>query len=162
MGPWFLLAACALAVLAVGAFLLRRQFAVVRVRGNSMLPALWPGERLLVRRARCGRLGAGVVVVLWSPAAPRGPRWSWPVAPSASPDRWIVKRVAALPGDAVPEAMRAATGGARVVPERMLLVSADNPAGSDSRQWGFVQASYVLGPVVRKLSPSEVMTAGGA
>jgi ABC-type branched-subunit amino acid transport system ATPase component len=50
-----------------------------------------------------------------------------------------------------PGAMREAVGGAVTVPERKLLVTADNPSGADSRQWGFIQASDVLGPALKKL-----------
>ena len=82
------------------------------------------------------------------------PRGTWPVAPRLGWDRWIIKRVAALPGDAIPGTMREAAGGAVTVPERKLLVTADNPSGADSRQWGFIQASEVLGPVVNKLDVS--------
>jgi signal peptidase I len=73
------------------------------------------------------------------------------VAPRLGWDRWIIKRVAALPGDTVPGAMREAADGAVTVPEQNLLVSADNPSGTDSRQWGFIPASDVLGPVLKKL-----------
>jgi hypothetical protein len=63
----------------------------------------------------------------------------------------MVKRVAAVPGAAVPESVREAAGGARVVPAGMLVVLADNAAATDSRRWGFVAASEILGPVVLRL-----------
>jgi signal peptidase I len=149
------IAGCVLGISAAGVFLLRTQVAVVRVRGTSMLPGLRPGDRVLVRHGRSSgracRLRAGMVIVARSPVAAPAPRGAWPVAPRLGWDRWIIKRVAALPGDAVPGAMRKAAGGAITVPERKLLVTADNASGADSRQWGFIQASDVLGPVVKKL-----------
>ena len=155
MSALALIAGCVLGIPAAGVFLLRTQVAVVRVRGTSMLPGLRPGDRVLVRRGRPGgrarRLRVGMVIVVRSPIAASAPRGIWPVAPRLGWDRWIIKRVAALPGDAIPGAMRQATGGAVTVPERKLRVTADNASGADSRQWGFIQASDVLGPVVKKL-----------
>jgi signal peptidase I len=150
-----LIAGCVLGIPALGVLLLRTQLAVVRVRGTSMLPDLRPGDRVLVRHGRpsgrARRLRVGMVIVVRSPITASAPRGIWPVAPRLGWDRWIIKRVAALPGDAVPGAMRQAAGGAITVPERKLLVMADNASGADSRQWGFIQASDVLGPVVKKL-----------
>jgi signal peptidase I len=155
MSALALIAGCVLGIPAAGVFLLRTQVAVVRVRGTSMLPGLRPGDRVLVRHGRpsgrARRLRVGMVIVARSPVAARAPRGAWPVAPRLGWDRWIIKRVAALPGDAVPDAMREATGRAVAVPERKLLVTADNPSGADSRQWGFIHVGDVLGPVVKKL-----------
>jgi signal peptidase I len=148
-------AGCVLGIPLLAVFLLRTQFAVIRVRGTSMLPALQPGDRVLVRHGRltvrAHRLCVGMVIVVRSPAAAPAPRGAWPVAPRLGWDHWVIKRVAALPGDAVPDDMIEATGGAVTVPDRKLLIAADNPSGTDSRQWGFIQASDVLGPVVKKL-----------
>jgi nickel-type superoxide dismutase maturation protease len=55
---------------------------VVEVRGRSMLPAILPGDRLLVAR-RLGRLREGEVVLAPDPR---------------NPSRELVKRVAALDG----------------------------------------------------------------
>jgi signal peptidase I len=151
-----LIAGCMLGVPALAVLFLRTQLAMVLVRGTSMLPALRPGDRVLVRHGpptrRPGRLRVGMVVVVRSPVALPAPRGIWPVAPRLGWDHWIIKRVAALPGDHVPSAMYVATGGAATVPERKLLVSADNPNGTDSRQWGFLPAGDVLGTVVKKLA----------
>jgi signal peptidase I len=150
------IAGCVLGIPALGVLILRTQLAEIRVRGTSMLPGLRPGDRVLIRHGRpsrrARRLRVGMVIVVRSPAAAPAPRGIWPVAPRLGWDRWIIKRVAALPGDAVPGTMREAAGGAVTVPERTLLVSADNPTGTDSRQWGFIQTSDVLGPVVKKLN----------
>jgi signal peptidase I len=151
-----LIAGCVLGILALGVLILRTHLALVRVRGTSMLPGLRPGDRVLVRQGmpsgRPRRLRVGMVIVVRFPLVAPAPRGVWPVAPRLGWDRWIIKRVAALPGDAVPGTMREAAGGAVTVPEQTLLVSADNPTGTDSRQWGFIQTSDVLGPVVKKLN----------
>jgi signal peptidase I len=150
------IAGCVLGSLALATFLLRTLLAVVRVRGTSMLPSLRPGDRVLVRHGMPSgmprRLRVGMVIVVRFPWVASAPRGVWPVAPRLGWDRWIIKRVAALPGDAVPRTMREAAGGVVTVPERTLLVSADNPTGTDSRQWGFIQISDVLGPVVKKFN----------
>jgi signal peptidase I len=147
---------CLLAMSAAALLFLRTQLAVITVRGTSMLPAFQPGDRVLVRRGRAGsrtrQLRAGTVIVVRSPAAPPAPRGTWPVAPPLGWDKWVIKRVAALSGDAVPGEMSAAVSGAVIVPDGKLLVAADNPAGADSRQWGFIEAGSVLGLVVTRLS----------
>jgi signal peptidase I len=70
---------------------------------------------------------------------------------AASGPGWMIKRVAALAGDSVPEAVREAVGGVTTVPAGALVVLADNPSGTDSRRFGFVAEHDVLGPVVAKL-----------
>jgi hypothetical protein len=66
----------------------------------------------------------------------------------------VIKRVAAADGDAVPDSVRVAVGGAAVVPPGKLVVLGDNAYSGDSRMWGFYSASHVLGTVVARLSPS--------
>jgi nickel-type superoxide dismutase maturation protease len=63
---------------------LRRRVDVVEVRGRSMIPALWPGDRLVVLRVRTVR--PGHVVLAPDPRAP---------------GRELVKRVAAVDPTAV-------------------------------------------------------------
>jgi signal peptidase I len=127
---------CCAGLVAFCLVLARRHMAVVRVNGRSMLPSFRPGERVLIRRASVGDLAVGMVAVARAPV---------------SPQRWIVKRVAALPGDAVPESVRAAAGGLALVPIGTMVLLADNPAGRDSRHWGLVAADDLLGYVVTKL-----------
>ena len=67
-------------------------------------------------------------------------------------------RVCAIAGDEVPDTMRPAALGLDIVPPRMLLVSADNPLGNDSRQWGLLSADRVLGAMVRNLGVSKPVT----
>jgi DNA-binding SARP family transcriptional activator len=66
----------------------------------------------------------------------------------------VIKRVAGVQGDEVPESVRDAVSGAVTVPAGMLVVLGDSPGSIDSRAWGFLPASQVLGTVVRRLPRS--------
>ncbi|MEU6427172.1 S26 family signal peptidase [Microbispora sp. NPDC046973] len=126
--------------------LLRRRLAVVVVSGVSMEPAFHASDRLLVRRAGLSRLAVGDIVVFARPRRYDGEELL-PVE-----DRWMVKRVAALPGDPVPDAVLPAVAEQRVA-EGRLVVLGDNPAASyDSRQFGFLPADLLLGVVLRRMS----------
>jgi signal peptidase I len=103
-----------------------------------MEPTLRPGDRVLVRRRGSDPLRVGAIVVFREP----------------QDQRWAIKRIAAVPGGAVPDSVRSTVGGADVVPPGMLVVLGDAAWSGDSRQWGFIPADQALGPVVRKLSPS--------
>lgn len=150
-----------IAVLALAA--LRRGFAMVIVSGVSMLPTFRPGDRVLVRRTGHSSIEVGSVVVFRSPASEPG-QWvpaeelasaetvrcaGKAASPGSLAGSWVIKRVAALPGDPVPDPMRSAAADAPLVPDGQLLVSADSDGGTDSRQWGFIPVDRVLGPVVR-------------
>src|SRR2546423_8203174 len=115
----------------------RRSLLVVTVEGTSMQPTLRRGDRLLVRRRR-GKPARGSVVVLAKPAGP------------VPLEDWVIKRVAALPGDPVPAPVRPAVGGVDTVPPGRLVVLGDNRHSTDSRRWGFVPVDQVLGSVVRR------------
>lgn len=124
------------AVVAVLAGLvLRRRLLVVTVRGPSMLPTFGDGDRLLVRRNGTRAVHKHALIVL---------------AYDGEPAREImVKRVAAGPGDAVPNDMPVPD---RLVPPGRLLVIGDNAAASaDSRRAGYYATSSVVGAVVRRL-----------
>jgi signal peptidase I len=144
------LAACLL--LTAGA--LRRRFVLITVTGDSMMPTLAPGDRVLVRRARLGQLRRGQLVVLEMPGADGG--WGTPPRGPASRRDWMVKRAAALPGDAVPESClpEAATESpGRLVPDGKLILLGDNAAWSyDSRELGYLPGERLLGVVVRRLA----------
>lgn len=148
MSTWFTIALCLAAFMLLGLALLRWGFVVVRVRGSSMLPAFQSGDRVLVRTGRRSGLRVGTVVLLRSPFSPPPEHAPWSADTRMLASPWIIKRVAALPGDAVPENMRAATGGIPVVPNGLFMVSADNPDGTDSRQLGFMPISDILGTAV--------------
>ncbi len=154
--PTGLLAVMAAATAAVVA-VLRSSMVIITVAGLSMAPGFVPGDRVLVRRRVRGALRVGIVVLLPEPGTsgrvrPRG----LSAARSTTALRrhsWVIKRVAAMPGDAVPPTVRDAVGGISVVPPGMLVVLGDNVAQSaDSRLWGFMRADDVLGVVVRSLS----------
>src|SRR5579875_3762157 len=126
----FVLALILVAAATLAALVVRRRFVIVTVSGTSMTPALRPGDRVLVRRGTSQRLRPGTVVVVRQPddgcRAPGGSR----------PDRgrgWVIKRVAAADGDTVPESVRPAVSGARVVPSGKLVVLGDSDSSADSR-----------------------------
>jgi signal peptidase I len=131
-------------LLAAGA--LRRRFVLITVTGDSMMPTLTPGDRVLVRRARIDQLRRGQIVVLEMPGA--GGRGRTPPARPVPGHDWMIKRVAALPGDPVPESCRPDSAGAagQRVPDGKLIVLGDNAAWStDSRQLGYLPAERLLG-----------------
>jgi signal peptidase I len=131
--------------LAVPVLVLRRRYLVIRAIGFSMVPALYPGDRLLVRRAGLPGLRAGTIVVLRD----------WRGGRPGDVITWLVKRLAAVPGDPVPEAARAACGNAAVVPPGMVIVLSENSSGTDSRQRGFASAGQLIGYVISPLSRSR-------
>lgn len=91
----------------------------VEVRGDSMIPALWPGDRALAVPAR--RPSRGHVVVVEHPTRPGFE---------------IVKRITAVPGDLTPDG--------RTLGPNEFWVEGDNPSRStDSRQHGAVRAAQV-------------------
>jgi signal peptidase I len=119
--------------------LLRRRLLVVTVEGGSMTPTFAPGDRLLVRRTALSALRRGDAVVLRSPGGD---------LPGEPP--YLVKRAAALPGDAVPDSVPA---DGPVVPPGRLAVLGDNAAGSaDSRTMGLLPADVVVGVVLRRMT----------
>ncbi|MBV9448275.1 MAG: hypothetical protein JO345_20510 [Streptosporangiaceae bacterium] len=149
---------CLLAAAITSLLVIRRRYIVVDVVGGSMRPVYEDGDRVLIRRGNLA-LRAGSVVVLRPPALVPGKRWPMPAVPGtamprlANKPRWLIKRVAALAGDRVPDDVRPAVGGAVEVPTGALVVLADHPAGTDSRRFGFVLTRDVLGHVVAKLPP---------
>ncbi|KOV81556.1 hypothetical protein ADL03_28655 [Nocardia sp. NRRL S-836] len=108
---------------------LRGRYLLVTVRGDSMMPALRPDTRVLARLG--GRYRTGSVVVFRR---------------ESEFVQLMVKRVAARAGEPVPADCRAAVPDA-VVPPGHLLVRGDNPGSSDSRTFGYVRESAVLGTV---------------
>jgi signal peptidase I len=145
--------ACLAGAAAVGARRLRRKLAVVTVRGLSMQPTLKAGDRLLIRRVRADRLRTGQIVVIDRPDA-GGPSAGQPRNwPPAGHD-WLIKRLAALPGEPTPDLMLEATvpGAEPVVPAGKLVVLGDNLSVSlDSRTLGYIAAERVLGVMIRAL-----------
>jgi signal peptidase I len=137
------------AAVALGA--LRWRYSVVTVRGPSMEPALADGDRLLACRRSLHRLSRGQLVIFTEPGLADRRRPAW--LTGAAQHNWVVKRVAAIPGDPVPEAVRAAVGGLVLVPRGAVVVLGDAPDRSrDSRAWGFIPARHILGVGTRRLA----------
>lgn len=116
---------------------LRRSYTVVRVDGSSMAPALMHGERLLARRVRSGGLRRGQIAVVRSPL------------PIGEP--YLVKRIAALAGDPVPDAVRRAVPGERVPYGRVVLLGDNAAASYDSREHGCFRAGDVHAVMTRRM-----------
>jgi signal peptidase I len=143
----------AVIALAVVVAVLRRRIAVVAVIGSSMQPTLNAGDRVLVRRATIGDLRMGQIAVFERPDNER----TWGTTPPRWPaDRreWMIKRVAAVPGDRLPAGMLALCITAEpAVPAGHVVVLGDNAASSlDSRQLGYIPAERLLGVVLRPLA----------
>jgi signal peptidase I len=149
---WFVVGgALAGAALLAVVLRLRRRLVVVDVDGISMLPTIEPGDRVIVRRATIDLLRRGQLVVVERPRRDGG--WVWPPLAKRIADReWMIKRVAALPGDAVPPDVAAQAPkltGHAVPPGCLLLLGDNTDASVDSRDIGYVPADRLLGVVLR-------------
>ncbi|WP_371483325.1 S26 family signal peptidase [Kitasatospora sp. NBC_00315] len=143
--------------------LLGARLLAVTVTGPSMEPALRDGDRVLVIRRRPHRLTRGHIVVLGprpgpSPVPPVRPDGGTRVLRAGAPHTGglLIKRIAAVPGDVVPEALAGALGcpPGSIVPPGRFLVLGDNPTVSlDSRHFGYVARERLLGVAVRPLRP---------
>jgi signal peptidase I len=119
-----------LPVLAGAGWWRRRRPFVVAVEGESMGPALRPGDFLMAVRPDRDRVRRGATVVVERPGG-RGFE--------------LVKRMAAVPGDRV---------GDRVLAPDEYWVLGDNAAGStDSRSFGSVGMGAVRGVVLARYWP---------
>ncbi|MFE5872337.1 S26 family signal peptidase [Streptomyces roseifaciens] len=148
------------AAVAAGAVLgaavcLTRGLVVVTVRGTSMAPAFRDGDRVLVRRGP--RPAVGRVVVAERPAS--GGTWPRPPVPAEAGAAgvhgrdWLIKRVAALPGDLVPLDCVPALATApeeRVPPGKVILLGDNGRVSFDSREVGYFPLERVLGTVLRR------------
>lgn len=130
---------------AAGVVWARRRLLMVSVSGDSMRPAYRSGDRVLVRRVPAGRLRREDVVLADVAGLVPGRVRADPGA------GYVVKRVAAVPGDPVPaEVPRRA--GETEVPRGTFVLLGDNAGHSvDSRHFGYVPAAGLLGKVVRVL-----------
>ncbi|MYV99293.1 hypothetical protein GT354_13560 [Streptomyces sp. SID3343] len=122
-------------------WVVRSRFALVRVTGDSMAPTFADGDRLLIRRTR--RVGRGEAVVFGNPV----PGFD----DGAGELRWLVKRVTATPGDPVPADVRERVPAGPVVPPGALVVRGDGVRSQDSRHFGYVPVSTVLGVVLGRV-----------
>jgi signal peptidase I len=134
------------AALAAVAVWVRRQLVTVTVNGDSMLPVLLPGDRVLVRRTRVNRLARDDIVVF--------------ARPLTAERTWMIKRVVAAPGDPVPRQDVPSFWSDTIarIPARHFVVLGDNPSDSyDSRSFGYLHADGLLGVVVGRLGGPAVM-----
>jgi signal peptidase I len=159
-GSRFLVDMCAGAALMLVAHTFLVQVSVVR--GHSMEPSLWDGDRLVVDRVTCslGEVSRGDVVVL---RYPRNPMVDF------------VKRIVGVPGDTV--SLRcgqlwvngemvasedwtcindAETTEDYAVPDGHYFVLGDNrPVSCDSREFGLVRAALLKGRVRARFWPLD-------
>jgi signal peptidase I len=141
-------------VAVLGVLLVRRRLAVVEVAGPSMKPALSSGDRVLVRRVGMSKLKPGLIVVVERPRGSGG----WAGSPPGWPPgqrEWLIKRVAALPGDRRPAGVPppGSDPDDGLVPPGMFVVLGDNAAWShDSRVIGCVPGERLLGVMIRPLT----------
>ncbi len=140
-----------LAAFAAGVAGLRRRVVIVTVFGPSMQPALRAGDRVLVRRTRASGLRAGQIVVMERPWIDG--RWGTvPVGWPTSNREWLIKRLAAVPGDRCPDGV-AQTAAGLTVPADHFVVLGDNAASSlDSPSFGYIPAERLLGVMLRPLT----------
>ena len=117
---------------------IRRALLMVTVRGVSMRPTYADGERVLVRRAT-RRLRLGQVVVFGDTPPGRS---------------LLIKRIAAVPGDAVPPAFTTAVAAGHVPPGHFLVLGDNAPDSVDSRDFGYLTRTQMVGRVIRRL-PKE-------
>ncbi|WP_080636884.1 S26 family signal peptidase [Salinispora vitiensis] len=122
-----------------------RTFVLITVKGESMKPALLPGDRVLVRRGARG-IRRGCIVVVARPNPVTGWRGAPPVSPDVGASDWYIKRLAAMAGDLMPPPM----SGRSVVPANHVVVFGDNLPSADSRQFGACPIDQVLGVVVHE------------
>lgn len=115
----------------------RSRLIMVTVTGRSMMPAYRDGQRLVV--VRRARYAVGDVIMFRTPVKHSDPPW-------------LVKRVAAIAGERVPDDLRVRVGE-DIVPAGRLLVRSD-AAGLDSRHFGLLDARDVMGVVKLPSGPS--------
>jgi signal peptidase I len=128
----------------------RWRYLVVTVRGSSMYPALEPGDRVLVDRTGGARPTSGDVVALRLPPDARGDGGDHGPARCVG-GTLLVKRLAAVEGEGIPDVVPAPAGGRRVVPPGKVVLLGDAPYSLDSRAWGCVPEEWIVGVVVRRL-----------
>lgn len=156
MDFWLLpIAALAVGLLSVLGVLLRRNLHVVTVVGVSMEPFLSHGDKVLVRRCGVTQVARGDVVLLEADRPLRWPEGRPILSPKAGLAT-MIKRIAALPGETLPDALRDAPAlrAEAVVPSGTVVVTGDNVTvarNQDSREHGPFPARWVAGKVIRKL-----------
>ena len=134
--------------MAAAALVVRHRYVAITVEGMSMSPALYDGEKVLIRRGigglRKGRIVSwpgrirfrdGVTIRGWSGSGFGG---------------WYIKRVVAVAGEPYPPELNRSG----VVPSGHVVVVGDHRRSEDSKQHGACPIDQILGVQVRKLSVS--------
>jgi signal peptidase I len=120
---------------------LRRTYSIIRVDGYSMAPTLTNGDRLLARRVAPSALRNGHIAVVLSPLPMSGP--------------FLIKRIAALPGDPVPQPVRPLVPDTRVPDGQLILIGDNTDASFDSRDHGYFPIADIHAITIRKLTPAR-------
>ncbi|WP_163506000.1 S26 family signal peptidase [Fodinicola acaciae] len=130
-----------LGMLGVAVGLARTRLVAVTVEGDSMIPTLRAGDRVLVVKLPLRWVRRRQLVVF---APPKG------LLPESEPP-WLIKRAVALPGDVVPAEVPN-LAGTRVPADRFVVLGDNSARSFDSRRAGYLAADTLLGVVVRRLS----------
>lgn len=145
---------------------IRRGLLLVDVDGRSMAPAILDGDRVLVLRTGVVILRRGWMV-LASPPPPWDQYAQSPISECAGAGTpWVLKRLAARPGDPFPQStLPGATGRDALtnrgpVPHHSYFLLGDAPACEDSRTWGCVPAANIVGPVILRIGSRSTPAAG--
>jgi signal peptidase I len=128
------------AAVAIVLLVLRRCLLLVTVRGPSMEPTYWDGDRVLALRWR--RVRRGAVVVVMQPNS----------------DAMLIKRVFAVPGDPVPRENFPALADRpeAEVPADSLVLRGDNAECSrDSAHLGYFSIHRIRAFVVHRIARHE-------
>lgn len=142
----------------------RRRLLRVEIIGRSMNPTFAPGDKVFARRVGLSQLRTGDVVVVEGVPTTRESLTAYRdsrvtsyqvverndtfIGLTPATAHWVIKRVAALPGEPVPESVREVIHD-DVVPSGSLVVLGDNLDHSmDSRHYGYIPEANVLGRVV--------------
>jgi signal peptidase I len=128
---------------------MRLLLTVVTVAGTSMEPTYRQGQRLLMARVPPAAIKVGSAIVFWGPVDDGGH--------DGVKRFYIVKRLAAEPGDLIPDLVLAAVDARQgdPVPPGKLVVLSDSVTGADSRSWGYLPAAAVAGVILGSLRPSD-------
>ncbi|MGW1212481.1 S26 family signal peptidase [Streptomyces sp. NPDC002499] len=124
----------------------RRTVVLVLVHGRSMSPAYLPGDWVVGRRVAAKDLCRGDVVIVDMPPTGQAPDGRTMVG------RLTIKRIAALPGDALPAGVPSRGPGGAVPADHVVVLGDNQALSTDSRHHGPVPSAWVVGRAVRKAS----------